>query len=336
MRRWVLTFLGVLVFALIVTGCGEKPIAEVNGDTLTRKEFDIRVDQACIYSEQMGVSFEGEQGQELLNQLKQNVVNQWIDEKLVMQAGEKEGVTAGVDEIEAFLEERIKKGFQKDEEYQDWLKKQQMTEDDLKRMIKYQLTGQGLFEKVTSRVTIDDETAQKQFEQDKENWEKVKVSHILVEARKGQASEEELTNAKEKAKTIVGELDEGADFAKLAQKYSDDPGTKDLGGILDMEFNRSTLALVPEFVSGAFQLNKVGEYTREPILTDYGYHIIKLDVKKSSFEEVKEDVKNYLAQGEKNIAFQEFIEGFRDDSEITNNLFAGNNEEKGQNGQGKN
>lgn len=326
MRRWVLTFLGVLVFALIVTGCGEKPIAEVNGETLTRKEFDIRVDQARVYSEQMGVSFEGEQGQELLNQLKQNVVNQWIDEKLVMQAGEKEGVTAGVDEIEAFLEERIKKGFQKDEEYQDWLKKQQMTEDDLKRMIMYQLTGQGLFEKVTSRVTIDDETAQKQFEQDKENWEKVKVSHILVEARKGQASEEELTNAKNKAKNIVGELDEGADFAKLAQKYSDDPGTKGQGGLLDMEFSRSTLELVPEFVTGAFQLSKVGEYSHEPVQTDFGYHIIKLDAKKSTFEEVKEDVKNYLAQEEKNIVFQDHMENFRENSQITNSLFEDKNE----------
>ncbi|MDD2496830.1 MAG: peptidylprolyl isomerase, partial [Desulfitobacteriaceae bacterium] len=165
-----------------------------------------------------------------------------------------------------------------------------------------------------------------QFEQDKESLEKVKVSHILVEARKSEASEEELTNAKNKAKNIIGELNEGADFAKLAQKYSDDPGTKELGGLLDMEFSPSSLELVPEFVTGAFELSKVGEYSHEPVQTDIGYHIIKLDAKKSSFEEVKEDVKKYLAQEEKNTVFQDFMDNFRENSQITSNLFEDKNE----------
>ncbi len=74
-----------------------------------------------------------------------------------------------------------------------------------------------------------------------------------------------------------------------------------------MEFSRNDQGLVPEFIEGAFKLKKVGEYSKEPVLSEFGYHIIKLDDKKGSFEEVKNDVQNQLLQTKKNQAFTTYM-----------------------------
>ena len=129
--------------------------------------------------------------------------------------------------------------------------------------------------------------------------EKIKVSHILIGVERDTASQSELEQAKNTAMSLIRELDQGADFAELARKYSADPGSASLGGVLDMEFARNDQGLVKEFVEGSFALEKVGDYSNSPVLSQFGYHIIKLDAKKGSFDEVKDDLKNQLIQKEK-------------------------------------
>ncbi|MHA2503959.1 MAG: peptidylprolyl isomerase [Candidatus Kariarchaeaceae archaeon] len=85
---------------------------------------------------------------------------------------------------------------------------------------------------------------------------KIKASHILVE-KHGKALE------------VIELLNEGKDFGELAKKYSTDASRK-RGGNLG-EFGRGKM--VKEFENAAFALNK-GEYTKQPVKTVYGYHII--------------------------------------------------------------
>jgi peptidyl-prolyl cis-trans isomerase C len=86
---------------------------------------------------------------------------------------------------------------------------------------------------------------------------KIKASHILVEKQS-------------QALKILQELDGGSDFKELARKYSTCPSGK-RGGDLG-SFGRGQM--VKPFEDAAFKLN-VGEVTKNPVKTQFGYHIIK-------------------------------------------------------------
>lgn len=124
----------------------------------------------------------------------------------------------------------------------------------------------------------------------------IKASHILIksdaadtatDAEKAKAEEEALKIAK----SIINKLDAGEDFAALAKKYSDDSSASD-GGNLGY-FNRGEM--VAAFEDAAVAL-KVGEYSKTPVKTTYGYHIIlKTDQKeKPKYDDVKDKIKTTL------------------------------------------
>jgi peptidyl-prolyl cis-trans isomerase C len=112
--------------------------------------------------------------------------------------------------------------------------------------------------------------------------EEVSARHILV------TSEEE-------AKAIIVDLNKGADFATIAKQKSTDPA-KDTGGDLGF-FTRESM--VPEFADAAFKLGK-GEYTKTPVHTQFGWHVIKVEDRRAapppSFEESKAELTNEVAR----------------------------------------
>ncbi len=124
------------------------------------------------------------------------------------------------------------------------------------------------------------------------------ASHILAHIKpseiEGEASDKEKQKqAEEKAKTRVSEFLEkikaGADFGEIAKKHSDDPGSGAQGGSLG-EFPKGTMVSAFE---AALDKLEVGEIS-EPVLTPFGYHIIKLDSRQEErikpLEEVREEV----------------------------------------------
>jgi parvulin-like peptidyl-prolyl isomerase len=86
---------------------------------------------------------------------------------------------------------------------------------------------------------------------------------------------------------IKKKLENGEDFAELAKKYSDDPGSKNKGGDLGF-FTKGRM--VPEFESAAFSL-KPGELS-DPVKTDFGYHLIEVQEKKAGSSPDKTDAPN--------------------------------------------
>lgn len=126
----------------------------------------------------------------------------------------------------------------------------------------------------------------------------IKASHILITADyEDDATDEEKKEAENKAletaKEVITKLNNGEDFSTLAKEYSKD-GSADNGGDVG-EFNRGDM--VDEFFEAALNLN-VGEYTKEPVKTQYGYHIIlKTEQKeKPTLESVKDDIIETLAE----------------------------------------
>ncbi len=100
-----------------------------------------------------------------------------------------------------------------------------------------------------------------------------RASHILLENE-------------EKAKEVIAKLEDGADFATLAQEMSTGP-TGPKGGDLGFFAKEE---MVPEFAEAAFSINK-GAYSNKPVKTEFGYHVIKVtdtrDLPKPTFEEMK-------------------------------------------------
>jgi peptidyl-prolyl cis-trans isomerase C len=103
-----------------------------------------------------------------------------------------------------------------------------------------------------------------------------------------------LVKSKEEAENIIKQLDGGADFQKLANEHTSDPSGKTSGGDLGY-FGQGQM--VPEFEKAATAL-EVGAYTKEPIQTQFGWHVIKLEDKRAkqppAFDQVMEQVKSLL------------------------------------------
>jgi peptidyl-prolyl cis-trans isomerase C len=103
-----------------------------------------------------------------------------------------------------------------------------------------------------------------------------------------------LVDNEEKAKEILAKIKAGGDFAALAKENSTDTGSKEQGGFLGY-FGRGQM--VPEFEKAAFTMIK-GQVS-EPVKTNFGWHIIKLEDRRRkpppSFDDVKETILNSLA-----------------------------------------
>lgn len=142
-----------------------------------------------------------------------------------------------------------------------------------------------------AKTLIKDEDIKKYYEE--KAIGDIKASHILIQSEATEEmTDDEKKKAEEaalkKAKDIIKKLDKGEKFEDLAKEYSKDSSASD-GGNLGY-FNRGEM--VTEFEEAAVKL-KVGKYTKEPVKTKFGYHIIlKTEQKdKPKLEEIKEEIK---------------------------------------------
>jgi peptidyl-prolyl cis-trans isomerase C len=141
--------------------------------------------------------------------------------------------------------------------------------------------------------------------------ELVSVRHILVSVKKGE-EQPGLSDAEAKARVakIQAELKKGAKFEALAKKYSDDPGSKDNGGLYA---DADPSAWVPEFGAAARTqpVAKVGA----PVKTQFGYHLVKVEGRKPSrqvpFEEAKETAEKQARQERQVQVWNELMDGLR-------------------------
>jgi peptidyl-prolyl cis-trans isomerase C len=176
--------------------------------------------------------------------------------------------------------------------------------DGVDKTDEFKRQQQFLMDRVLHQATIDstvagkitDEDIKKRYDSEvaarpKEN--EVKARHILVKTE-------------DEAKKIVAELDGGAKFEELAAKHTTDPSGKDSGG--DLGYFGAGM-MVPEFEKAAFELAP-GTYTKTPVQTQFGFHIIKVEEKREkpapAFEQVKDQVKSLLLR-ERYSAFLETL-----------------------------
>lgn len=222
---------------------------------------------------------------EFYNSMKDIAGNQLLQQVVVEQIlNDKYKVTdEEIDAELATLKEELGEG------YDAALAQNNLTEDMLKSNIRTSL----LQEKATLDVEVTDEEIQTYYDQASQE---LNARHILVE--------DEAT-----AKEIIGKLNDGGDFAKLAKEFSADPGSGAQGGDLGWF---SVGMMVPEFNDAAYAL-EVDEIS-EPVQSQHGFHVIQVKEKRAvegygTLEEKKEEISEAIAatKGDWNTKMAELI-----------------------------
>ena len=307
MKKTLIIFACILLIIFLCAGCGAKVVAVVNGEKITEKELNTRVGQvAAMY----GYNLESPENKEIIGYLEEQVLEYLIEEKVILQAAEEKKIQANKADIDAELK-KIKDQLKDEQKFKEFLQERKFTEKDLKNFIANQLILDKLIDEVTKDITASTRDPKEYYEEFKSEFhepEKVKARNIVVKTE-------------EEAKNIIARLDQGEDFAKLAVELSIDPSVKDNDGVIDY-FDRDAM-LVDEFKDAAFSL-KIGEYTKKPVKTIYGYHVIKVEdkiaAKTRTFEEVKEELINRFIMEEKNNRFMEYIDGLMAKASIERKL----------------
>ncbi|MBM3814750.1 MAG: hypothetical protein FJW20_24255 [Acidimicrobiia bacterium] len=144
--------------------------------------------------------------------------------------------------------------------------------------------------KLGEKIPVTEELIRQSYESNKDRYridERAKVRHILVKAEPDDEAEKK--KAKAKAEGLLKQIRGGADFAELAKKNSDDPGSAVKGGDLDWIQRGQT---VPPFEKTSFE-QKPGQIS-EPVETFFGYHIIhtldKEPARIKPLDEVREEL----------------------------------------------
>jgi len=193
---------------------------------------------------------------------------------------------------EVIAQEAIKKGLDQSPAVQTQLD-----------MAKQDFVIQAYFEDFVKNNTPTEEQTRAEYEKIKaaqtDDGKKMeyRVRHILIKLDAAAANDPKKQKAAEqRAKAIVAELNKkfGKNFAELAKAKSEDEGTKNQGGELDWTDGSN---LVKEFTDAMVKLEK-GSYTKVPVKTRFGYHIILLEdvrpVQFPPYEQVKERVQQEL------------------------------------------
>lgn len=296
-----------LIFVLVIvilTGCQSTPkdaVAKVNGDTISKTEFNKAFEMVKKgYEDQLGpdiMSQEAEKGKTVEELIKENILEVLIMEKIELKEAKKNKMTATDEEVNELIKQ-YKEKLGGEEEYKKFLENNNVDESYFKEMVKKEKTIEKYREDYINKTEVTDEEAKKFFDENKDAYEVVKASHILVETE-------------EEAKNILERIEKGEDFKALAKEKSKDEGSAKEGGDLGY-FTKDKM--VPEFSKVAFSL-KPGEVS-EVVKSQYGYHIIKVEDKIDKYDKANDEMKDEIVQGIKVTRFQEHLEKMRDEAKV--------------------
>lgn len=270
-----------LAAAILLTVACKKSIPEgtaamINDKPITLSELD----------KQFNMQFQqpptGNDDQLLINKLE--VLRTMIDQEIMMQRAEKQGMLAPQSDIDAEFN-KLKSPYTQ-EEFNKRLGERKMTPDDLKADIRRKLSIEKLINKeITAKINITDKDVAEFFNQNKAGFNLTEptlhLAQILVTPQPDQnvrnlkndkAQNDE--QARQKIQQLEVQLKGGGDFASLAQNYSEDPGSAPNGGDLGFVGESSLEKANPELRRLVLQMQP-GQIS--PIIkTAEGYRILKV------------------------------------------------------------
>ncbi|HTV75237.1 MAG TPA: peptidylprolyl isomerase [Candidatus Acidoferrales bacterium] len=249
-------------------------VASVNGQDITRDAFISKLEGT---------------------QQAKNVLNQMVQSTLIDQYAKDNNIQIPDSAVQA-EEDKIRARYPNGQ-FEMLLKQQNLTEDDVKNILREQLV---LEKAVSGDVHVSDADVKSYIDKNHATLDKpeqVDARHILVA---------DLPTAQQ----VEAKLKAGGNFADLAKQYSTDPSTKDKGGELGY-FSRGQM--VPQFEAAAFSqpIGVVGP----PVKSPFGYHIIEVEGRKpgttATFANSADTVRETLRQQQEQQLIPTFLQGLR-------------------------
>lgn len=256
-----------LALTLALSACGsqasglrgsDKPYVSINGDEVSKKDFYKQYD---LYA----------QVQALNNQLAGQVVNIFERDYIIKKDLEDNKIEVKDEEYKKAIDDAIN-NLGGEEAFKDYLQYMNTTREIFESNIKANVDSNEHAKWFGKKNPVSDDKLKEAYEQSKGNLDWIDTNHILVK------TEAEANKAYE-------ELEKGAEFKAVSDKYSIDENAKKAGGAI----GKSVVAnLDPLYVEGAKNLEK-GKYSK-PVKSSFGYHIILLNDKGIGIEANKDQL----------------------------------------------
>ena len=326
----VFVVLPTTLVLLVATGCKQAPradvAAEVNSRPITFAELD----------KQYRMSFPAatpEVSADQMNTQKLEILRSLIDNEIMLQRAEKQGLMAVDADVELKFNEL--KAPYTEEEFQKQMTARGMTVADLKAQVRRDLSVQKLFNKeITSRISIGDADVTNFYNSQKASFNlaepQVHLATILVtpnpdpnvkNLRSDKAQSED--QAKKKIDMIAARLKMGEDFAMVAQNFSEDPQTAPNGGDMGYVPESALAQASPELRRLVFSM-QAGQSS--PIVhTPEGYRIIKVLSKEPAGQRdlndprVQQNIRDTLINRKDQLLRAAYYEVARNEAKVANN-----------------
>jgi parvulin-like peptidyl-prolyl isomerase len=304
-RRNIALPLLALIAVLAVAACGggsssadvpEGAIAVVGDKTITKEQFDAFMEQQKKVAESKKQDFPAA-GTPEYQAVKDNVVKGLVERQEWELEAEAMGIKVTDQEIETQLNQQKEQyGLTDEQKYQAELAKAGITDAQVRDQVRIDILTNKLAEAVTKNVAVTDADVKAYYDSNKSTYqqpESREVRHILVK-----------TEAQ--AQKLHDQIENGADFAALAKKYTQDTASKAAGGKFTA-FKGRTVQPFDDFVFSA----KTGELS-DPIKTEFGWHLIETlgPIKPATtkpLDDVKGEIQTKLLQTKKNAAIQAWV-----------------------------
>lgn len=279
-----------MIFAVSCKKADESAVATVNGKAISEKEFteNYKVYE-LMYKQQLGeeaLKKTDKDGVSFKDKLKENILEKLIVDELINQEIDNKKIAITDEELNNLYEQTIKNmGGQ--EQYEEFLKQQNITDDFIKDSNKKDYKQQKLEEAFYKDNKVTEEEIKDFYDANKERLIKYSLSQIMADNE-------------EDAKKLYDKLEAGEDFAELAKNESSDTYSAANGGDMG-EVQASTM---PEEFLNAVSTTEIGSYSKV-FKSDMGYHIVKVDDKKDQLEDLRTEIEQTLKS-------QKFIEYMKD------------------------
>ncbi len=300
-------------------------VAVVNQEVITQTEFNRAL--APIYF-QLQASLSPEELHRRMGEVHQQVLEQLIDEKLMLQearnprqvevAKGKIGVPPVIEVSEQEVQEVLEKTrgrFQSPEEFLGALQQQGLIEEDLRARFREQITIQKLISReIRSRVAVSPAEITSTYEANRDRFRAppaVQVATLLIRPKDNL----DMERAQALSEGLHRRLQQKEDFYELAKRYSDGLNAQMGGRIGFLEKGKSR----KEIEEALFRL-KPGEFS--PVIqTPAGFHLFLVEAirpeRQSDLAEVQEDIKYELLEEKSAARYKEWIARLREDSYIS-------------------
>ncbi len=332
MKKGLICLMLFFAAGWIISGCGDKEpesttptvgataiapdtmVAKVNGKEINAAMLN---QQLNVMMQQYAQQVPPDQLSKLKPMLRQQAVAALVNQELLLEEADKEGLTPSKEEVDAEIDKIIAQ-FPSREKFDAQLAQAGVTTDDLRSDLNRNLKIRMLIDKqIPEGGEVTDQEVETFYTENTEQFEQpeqVEASHILIKFGP-EDTEEQKAEKREKLAEIKKQIDEGADFSELATANSDDVGSAAQGGDLGY-FGRGRM--IPAFEEVAFTLG-TGEVS-DIVETTFGYHLIKVtghrDAGVVPLEEVKEQVTLYLNNQKQQKVIGEYIQKLRESAVI--------------------